>query len=88
MTDARAMLIFSGLLVIVTIDHPFTGVVKVEPEALLVVIHDLGRGEAPPRGTSTRGYGYCFLMKRLSPDDIFVLNRVGLPPLISAPSNW
>ena len=49
MTDALAMLIFSGLLVIVTIDHPFTGVVKVEPEALLVVIHDLGRGEAPPR---------------------------------------
>jgi len=33
-------------------------------------------------------YGYCFLMNRLSPGDIFVLNFVGLPPLISAPSNW
>ena len=49
MTRALAMLILSGLLVIVTIDHPFTGAVKVQPEALLVVIHDLGRGEAPPR---------------------------------------
>lgn len=35
-----------------------------------------------------RSYGYCFLMKRLSPRDSLVLNLVGLPPLISAPSNW
>ena len=27
-------------------------------------------------------------MNRLSPVDIFVLNFVGLPPLINAPSNW
>jgi hypothetical protein len=47
MTGALTMLIFSGLLIIVTIDHPFTGAVKVEPEALLEVIHDLGHGHAP-----------------------------------------
>jgi len=35
-----------------------------------------------------RAYGYCFLMNRLSPADILVLNFVGLPPLINAPSNW
>jgi hypothetical protein len=46
MTGALAMLIFSGLLVIVTIDHPFTGAVKVTPEALLEVIHDLARARA------------------------------------------
>jgi hypothetical protein len=46
MTGALAMLIFSGLLVIVTIDHPFTGAVKVTPEALLEVIHDLARAQA------------------------------------------
>jgi hypothetical protein len=49
MTGALAMLIFSGLLVIVTIDHPFTGAVKVTPEALLEVIHDLGPGPAPAK---------------------------------------
>lgn len=49
MTGALAMLIFSGLLVIVTIDHPFTGAVKVEPEALLEVMHDLGSRPEPAR---------------------------------------
>ena len=49
MTGALAMLIFSGLLVIVTIDHPFTGVVRVQPDALLEVIHDLGITAEPPK---------------------------------------
>ena len=43
MAGAVALLIFSGLLVIVAIDHPFAGLAKVEPEALLLVLEDLGR---------------------------------------------
>ena len=43
MTGVLALLIFSGLLVIVAIDRPFTGSVKVEPEGLVEVIEDLGR---------------------------------------------
>jgi uncharacterized protein DUF4239 len=42
MTGALALLIFSGLLVIVTIEHPFSGTVKVEPEGLIVVLRELG----------------------------------------------
>ena len=42
MSGALAVLIFLGLLTIVAIDHPFAGTVKVEPEALLAVIHDFG----------------------------------------------
>jgi len=37
-------LIMSGLLIIVSIDRPFTGAVRVEPDGLLVVIEDLNRG--------------------------------------------
>lgn len=40
MTGALASLIFSGLLVIIAIDHPFAGTVRVRPEALTHVLAD------------------------------------------------
>ncbi|MBV8791657.1 MAG: DUF4239 domain-containing protein [Pseudolabrys sp.] len=40
MTGALAILIFSGLLTIIEIDHPFAGSVKVGPEALAAVLRD------------------------------------------------
>ena len=40
MTGALTALIFSGLFIIVAIDRPFTGAVKVTPEALSVALHD------------------------------------------------
>jgi len=42
MTGALTLLIFSGLLVIVTIDQPFAGAIKVHPEALVEVAQELG----------------------------------------------
>ena len=42
MTGALSALIFSGLLVIVSIDHPFAGSVKVLPEALSKVAETFG----------------------------------------------
>ena len=42
MTGALAALVFSSLLTVVVIDHPFAGSVKVEPEALVHVLEDLG----------------------------------------------
>jgi hypothetical protein len=42
MTGILAFIIFSGLFVIIAIDHPFAGVVKVTPEALSAVLKDLG----------------------------------------------
>ena len=42
MTGALTVLIFSGLLVIVSIERPFAGTVKVHPEALIVVLRELG----------------------------------------------
>jgi Protein of unknown function (DUF4239) len=42
MAGALALLIFSELLVIVMIDYPFAGTVKVEPEALSSVLGDYG----------------------------------------------
>jgi hypothetical protein len=41
MTALLAMLIFSELLIIIAIDRPFTGAVKVEPNALAAVLADL-----------------------------------------------
>jgi hypothetical protein len=41
-SGAVAILIFSGLLTVVAIDHPFAGTVKVGPEALIAVIQDFG----------------------------------------------
>lgn len=38
MTGALALLTFSGLFIIVAIDHPFTGSVKVQPEALEAIL--------------------------------------------------
>ena len=42
MTGILAFLIFSGILVIIAIDRPFVGAVKVNPEALSAVLKDLG----------------------------------------------
>jgi uncharacterized protein DUF4239 len=47
MTGILAFLIFSGLHVIIAIDHPFAGSVKVQPEALLAVLEDLGTKAQP-----------------------------------------
>jgi Protein of unknown function (DUF4239) len=46
MTGALSLLIFSGLFIIIAIDHPFSGSVKVGPEALSVVLEEFG--EKPP----------------------------------------
>jgi len=48
MTGALTALIFSGLLIIVAIDHPFAGSVKVTPEALVIVLHEFGAPAHPP----------------------------------------
>ncbi len=40
MTGALSVLIFSALLTILAIDHPFSGTVKVGPEALAAVLQD------------------------------------------------
>ena len=40
MTGMLSVLIFSGLFVIIAIDHPFAGSVKVRPEALSTVLED------------------------------------------------
>jgi Protein of unknown function (DUF4239) len=42
MTGLLALMIFSELLIIVAIDRPFTGAVKVEPVALATVLADFG----------------------------------------------
>ena len=41
MTAALSILIFSGLLTVVSIDHPFAGSVKVHPDALEFVLRDI-----------------------------------------------
>jgi Protein of unknown function (DUF4239) len=43
MTGILTVLIFSGLLIIVMIDHPFAGSVSVPPEALRLVLEDFGK---------------------------------------------
>ena len=47
MTGALSMLIFSGLLIIIAIDHPFAGSVKVQPEALSMVLEEFGGSTRP-----------------------------------------
>jgi hypothetical protein len=47
MTGALSLLIFSGLLVIIVIDHPFAGAVRVPPEAISVVLEDFGHASRP-----------------------------------------
>jgi Protein of unknown function (DUF4239) len=44
MTLLLSGLIFMGLLVIVTIDHPFTGPVSVVPESIALVLHEFAGG--------------------------------------------
>ncbi len=46
MTGALASLIFASLLIIIAIDQPFTGTVKVPPDALADVLRDFGGTEA------------------------------------------
>ena len=46
MTGALSILIFSGLLIIIAIDYPLAGTVKVYPEALARVIEDFGHAPA------------------------------------------
>ena len=40
MTGVLSIMIFAGLLIIIAIDHPFAGTVKVGPEALTQVLKD------------------------------------------------
>jgi hypothetical protein len=47
MTGALAVLIFSGLLIIIAIDRPFAGTVRVEPEPLVAVLADFAGAEGP-----------------------------------------
>jgi Protein of unknown function (DUF4239) len=47
MTGAVSILIFSGLLTVIAIDHPFAGSVKVGPEALQAVLVDFGGATRP-----------------------------------------
>jgi hypothetical protein len=47
MTGALAVLIFSGLLVIIAIDRPFAGTVRVAPDPLIEVREDLAGGDRP-----------------------------------------
>ena len=49
MTGALSLLICSGLLVILAIDHPFNGGVRVGPEALAKVLEDFAREQPPGR---------------------------------------
>jgi hypothetical protein len=42
-----SFLIFSGLLIITAIDHPFAGTVRVQPGALLAVLEDFSPAVRP-----------------------------------------
>jgi hypothetical protein len=54
-TGALSILIFAGLLIVVEIDYPFAGTVKVGPEALAAVIEDFARDSA----TAIANNGYA-----------------------------
>lgn len=47
MTAILSFLIFSGLLIITAMDHPFAGAVRVQPESLSTVLADFDRHTAP-----------------------------------------
>jgi hypothetical protein len=47
MTGLLAMMIFAELFIIIALDRPFAGSVKVEPTALLEVLSDFGAGGGP-----------------------------------------
>jgi len=42
MTGALSILIFSALLIIIAIDYPFAGNVKVQPDALSLILEEFG----------------------------------------------
>ena len=47
MTGILSLLIFSVLLVVVAIDHPYAGPVRLHPEALLAVLEDFASKPEP-----------------------------------------
>jgi Protein of unknown function (DUF4239) len=47
MTGALSVLIFSGLLIIIAIDHPFAGTVRVDSEPLSAVLADFAGASVP-----------------------------------------
>jgi Na+/proline symporter len=49
MSGMLALMISLSLFVVVSIDHPFTGPVRVLPEPLEAVVADFGENRAPPR---------------------------------------
>jgi len=51
MTGVLSLLIFSGLLVIVAVDQPYAGPVRLQPEALLAVLEEFA-GSKPATGGS------------------------------------
>jgi hypothetical protein len=55
MTGFLATMTSLGLLVIVSIDHPFTGPVKINPHVLEAVLHDFGDQAGLPAGAPPPG---------------------------------
>ena len=49
MTGGLSLIVCSGLLIILTIDHPFGGAVRVSPEVLVKVLEDFGHEPAHAR---------------------------------------
>lgn len=47
MTGILSVLLFSGLLIVISFDHPFSGPVKVHPGALAAVLTDFGGVQEP-----------------------------------------
>lgn len=47
MTGALSLLIFSGLLLIIALDLPFAGTVRIEPEPLALALKDFGGASSP-----------------------------------------
>ena len=47
MTGGLSLIVCTGLLIIVAVDHPFGGAVRVDPDVLVKVLEDFGH-EAPP----------------------------------------
>jgi hypothetical protein len=47
MTGILSVILFSGLLIVVSFDHPFTGSVRVHPDALESVLRDFGGMKEP-----------------------------------------
>ena len=58
MTGVLAVIVFMGLFVIVSIDHPFTGPVHVESAALERVLTDVGEAEHDAASPRTPLHGH------------------------------